>query len=59
LLGCGCGLGDEVVLHVEAVRHFFADVELHGTACFAGPVGEVDAIVTKGVIFSRDDKGLR
>ena len=44
---------------MEAVRHFFADVELHGSVYFEGPVGEIDAVVAKGVIFSHNDMGLR
>jgi hypothetical protein len=34
-------------------------VELHGSACFEDPIGDIDAVVTKGVIFSHNDKGLR
>jgi hypothetical protein len=53
LLGGGCGLGDEAVLHLEAVRHFFADLKLHRTACFAGSLGEVDAIGTSSPTMTR------
>ena len=59
MLGGGGFLWNEAVLHMEAVRHFFADVELHWGACAAGPLCKIDAIVTERVIFSHDHKGLR
>ena len=59
MLSCSGGLGNKPVLHVEAVRHFFANVELHGSACFEDPIGDIDAVVAKGVIFSHNDMGLR
>ncbi len=52
-------MGNQTVLHVETMRHFFADMELHGSACLAGSVRKIDAIVTKRVILSDNDKGLR
>jgi hypothetical protein len=59
LLGCRGGLWNEAVLHMEAVRHFPADMELHWGACAEGPLRKIDAIVTEGVILSYDHKGLR